>query len=256
LSEGPQVKLKAEWLNRWLAGREIRECRTSRESLKAVADDLPSVRCRRVFCKGKRIFLEFENGLYLHNHLLMRGRWRKMGGRLLLLPPGAWLALYVGPHTVCNFNGQVLDALDHEGVERILRELGPDTMAVPFPEREIRCALKATSLPIAEALLDQSIMCGIGNQAKSEALHVAGIDPTAPANGLGEKHLTVLCRTIRRVMWESYHQGGRWTTRVYRRRGQRCEGCGGKIQMVRQRPSNRSTYYCPSCQVGGTLFDV
>ena len=64
---------------------------------------------QRAFCKGKHIFIEFDGGSFLHNHLLMRGKWKKLDGNQLFLPEGAWLGLYVGPYTICNLNGQMLN---------------------------------------------------------------------------------------------------------------------------------------------------
>ena len=53
---------------------------------------------------------------------------------------------------------------------------------------------------------------------------------------------------IRAVMRGSYHKGGRWTCRVYQRRGQHCEQCRTLIRSIRIPPSKRATYYCPRCQ--------
>ena len=57
-----------------------------------------------------------------------------------------------------------------------------------------------------------------------------------------------LLESIRRVLWASYHAGGRWVCQVYHRHGQRCEVCGSVIRSVRLAPSKRATYFCPSCQ--------
>jgi formamidopyrimidine-DNA glycosylase len=178
----------------------------------------------------------------------MRGRWRELGGRLLFLPPGAWLGIYVGPYTICNFMGQVLRVVSAEEVPEIMGELGPDVMDEPFPEDAVTRALGTSGLPIAEALLDQSVVCGLGNIAKSEALYRAGVNPRLPGCSLDDRSLKKLARVSAGVCWESYRSGGRWRCRVYRRGGQACESCGGPIKMLRQEPSRRSTYFCPSCQ--------
>lgn len=108
MAEGPQVLLRTEWLRRWLAGRTVLSAAATREDLAPAVRRIEGSRVDGVACAGKHIFLRFADGTVLHNHLLMRGRWRRFSGNLLFLPDGAWLALYVGPHTVCNLHGQMM----------------------------------------------------------------------------------------------------------------------------------------------------
>ena len=207
---------------------------------------------RQVFCKGKHIFLEFEGDLFLHNHLLMRGRWRLSKGRLLFVPEGCWLALCVGRHTICNQNGQMLRHESSAEVAAALASLGPDVMAEPYPAAEIASALRGSDQPIGPTLLDQSRVCGMGNIAKSEALYLAQIDPRTPARDLREPAVRRLVEAMREVCRASYHKGGRWTCEVYQRGGQECRQCGEKIARIVQ--AGRSTYFCPTCQDQSPLF--
>jgi formamidopyrimidine-DNA glycosylase len=92
------------------------------------------------------------------------------------------------------------------------------------------------------------LLSGVGNVAKSEALFLAGIPPEVNAGALTEKALAKLACAIQQVMWDAYRAGGRWTHRVYRRAGQKCFECGGKLRMIRQGKASRSTYFCPFCQ--------
>jgi formamidopyrimidine-DNA glycosylase len=246
MAEGPQAKLCAERLGRQLAGREILACDASRAPLARFADQVVGRRCQRVFCKGKHIFLEFDGELMLHNHLLMRGRWRKLDGRMLFLPDGIWVGLYVGPYTVCNERGQMLRAETKQQVETCLDSLGPDVMAEPYPADAIRRRIAADGRPIAEVILDQSVVCGIGNVAKSETLFLAGLDPRTPATLLEEADVNRLVAQMHSVCMESYNKGGRWTHRIYQRRGQACPSCGGRILRIVQ--AGRATFFCPSCQ--------
>ena len=252
MSEGPQVRLQTERLATWLTGRTVSACIAARPDLEACASDIVGTRVEAVFCKGKRIFISFGNGKSLHNHLLMRGKWRRRAGGFLFAPPGAWLMIGVGSWTVININGQRLEYLSEDDVAKLLNDLGPDLMTEPLPEAEVITALRESRLPLAEALLDQSVVCGIGNVAKSEALHLAGIAPDVPAAALRDPQLARLCKSIQSVLWASYRSVGRWTHRVYRRTGRRCDVCGARIRMMRLPPSRRATWYCPACQKSGT----
>jgi len=249
MSEGPQVKLITERLHRQLQDRSVTDCKTTRESLRAFSESVKGARIERVFCKGKHIFLEFSGARFLQNHLLMRGRWRPIKGRLLLLPTEMWLAVETHNTTVANINGQVLHPLDAEGLQKQLDSLGPDVMSVECSREHIIAAVRQQEAPLGDVLLDQSVLSGIGNVAKSEALFLARLHPQSMASQLRPGHSAKLAESIRYVMWESYQAGGRWTHRVYRRAGMKCYECGSRVAMIRQGKQRRSTYFCPTCQI-------
>jgi len=249
VSEGPQVKLISERLQKQLQGQLLTDCRTTRENLRAFSLSLKGATVERIFCKGKHIFMEFSADRFLQNHLLMRGRWRTIKGRMLLLPTEMWLTLETHNTTVVNINGQILRPLDAEGLQEQLDSLGPDIMSVECSREHIIAAVRQQEAPLGEVLLDQSVLSGIGNVAKSEALFLAQVNPKATASQLRPGRAVKLAESIRYVMWESYEAGGRWTHRVYRRAGQRCYECGSKIAMIHQGKQRRSTYFCPACQI-------
>ncbi len=256
MSEGPQVKLRTEWLHRHLAGRVITDAASDRAALQTALASLRGRRVTRCTCKGKHIFIELETGEALHNHLLMRGTWRREPSRSLFLPADVWLELCVGDDVLRNRNGQVLEFLSPEGTAACLEALGPDVMSLPFPRAAVLSALASTPLAIAETLLDQALIAGIGNIAKSEILHRAGIHPSTRSDQLAGNDCSRLGDVIEQVMWECYHNGGRWHCDVYRRRGRRCLRCGETIQLLRLSPSRRSCYFCPGCQPVPDLFHL
>jgi endonuclease-8 len=256
VAEGPQVLRRTEWLQKHLASRTVRRCQSTRDEISS--DLFEDQRVRQSFCKGKHIFLEFGLDLFLHNHLMMRGTWIKREGPQPFLPPNTWIAFDVGPYTVCNIAGQMLKVGTRDDVDTELAALGPDAMSKPFPEGQIVERFFAYPSPIAQALLDQQLIAGIGNIAKSEILFSAAIDPRTKANELDDGEMARLIRAIPSTLWESYHNGGRWTCRVCRKEGKACITCGGSIQSLKQPPSRRATYFCPTChsssQARGLLF--
>jgi len=254
VSEGPQVKLIAERLRSNLEGQVVTHCKTNRDRLRAFSDSVAGSQIENVFCKGKHIFLAFTGGRFLQNHLLMRGRWRTIKGRLLLLPTEAWLALEIGNTTVVNVNGQVLRVLDEAGLQDQLDSLGPDVMSDDCSRDRIVAAISRQETPLGDLLLDQSVLSGIGNVAKSEAMFLAQVHPETPPAQLHPRRMAKLAESIQFVMWDSYNSGGRWTHRVYRRAGMKCYECGSRIAMIRQGKQGRSTYFCPTCQVLPVAF--
>lgn len=248
MSEGPQVKLITERLQRQLQGKTISRCQTTRADLENFTASIIGSSCQQIFCKGKHIFLDFGSGRVLHNHLLMRGRWKMTRDRYMLLPPEIWIALETTDITVYNYMGQVLKNLDEDQIQAQLDLLGPDIMSEKCTDGDIVKALSGSEKIVGDLLLDQSILSGIGNVAKSESLFLAGIHPEAKVGNLTQDELTKLASSIRRVMWDSYKCGGRWTHRVYRRVNNYCFECGSWIIKIRQGKQNRSTYFCPRCQ--------
>ncbi len=246
MSEGPQVHLRTAWLGEQLAGRTVRQARSTREKLQAIAEQITGRRIERVYCKGKHIFIGFAGGLTLHNHLLMRGAWRRELGPMLLLPPEVWLALEVGGATILNTHGQVLEAVSTEAASSIVESLGPDVCETPFPHDAVITALAADDRPVGETIMDQGVISGIGNVLKSESLLLAGVDPRTPTRELGRQRLEKLARSIAFEVAETFKRGGRMSHRVYRRANQRCDSCGGYIRRIKQ--AGRSTYFCPACQ--------
>ncbi len=136
-------------------------------------------------------------------------------------------------------------------------DLGPDALDPAMSARHFAGALASRRIPIKVALLDQSIVAGIGNIYASESLWRARIDPRTPANRLTRERLGPLVRAIRATMngalkrqQRYYGAGGAGSDEnrfaVYDREGERCRRCGGTIKRITQ--SARSTYFCPKCQ--------
>jgi endonuclease-8 len=118
---------------------------------------------------------------------------------------------------------------------------------------------------IAEVLLNQRVVAGIGNVFKSEILFVAGIDPFAAANALSDAVLARVIDEAQQLLRANVLDGsqtlstaiGRRTTRsldpgvklwVYGRGGKPCRTCGTPIRTKKTGPEARSTYWCPVCQ--------
>ena len=109
---------------------------------------------------------------------------------------------------------------------------------------------------IADALVDQAIVAGIGNVYKSEVLFLERVNPFVQVGSLPPETLTQLLRTARRQLRRSVGASERRTTHglqrnalwVYERAGQPCARCATLIRRILQGPHARSTYWCPTCQ--------
>lgn len=214
---------------------------------------------------GKHLLIRFDNGLALHTHLRMSGTWHRYApGEPWKIP--AWRArvvLDVGEHVVVCFNAPVAELMDARAValHPALQALGPDLLGTSFPAELALQRLKARpELEIAEALLDQRAMAGVGNVYKSEVLFIESVNPWTPVSALDDATLERLITTARRLLLDNIRPGQphRVTTRgdpsasaslwVYGRANLPCTRCRAPIQTRRQGQLNRPTYWCPTCQ--------
>lgn len=140
-----------------------------------------------------------------------------------------------------------------------LGPLGPEPLAADFDGAVLAGALRGRKTPIKVALLDQSVVAGLGNIYASEALHLARLSPrrkastVATTTGRPRPSAVRLAEAIRKVLRRAIDiQGGRRYRgaefRVYDREGRACSntGCDGTIRRIVQ--AGRATFYCPVCQ--------
>ena len=214
---------------------------------------------------GKHLLMPLSNGEVLHTHAMQYGSWQvgAPGMALRKDPKYVRLRLATDHHEAVFYHGPVVELLTDEEVRTHprLSALGPDVMQEGFDRDEAaRRVQAAAERPIGEAVLDQRVMSGVGNIFKSEGLFLAGIDPRRAAESVDRAALDRFWEAVIPLMWEATERFGKTrTTRpdlqaeghlnyVYRRRGKPCLVCGTPVEMVRQPPHDRSTYFCPHCQ--------
>jgi len=142
--------------------------------------------------------------------------------------------------------------LDKEGSSS-LPKLGREASDPALDADYLLEVLKRKKIPIKPALMDQSLVAGLGNIYVAEALWEAELDPRTAAAKVSKGNLEELVAAIRLVLSPRKRRPGRYTaTRgvsrfaVYDREGKICRRCGGIIERIVQ--AGRSTYFCPKCQ--------
>jgi endonuclease-8 len=206
---------------------------------------------------GKNLLIRFDNGLEIRTHLRMTGTWHRYrpGERWQRPAARARLVLEVpGAVAVC-FDAPTIELFEQraEGLHPSLSRMGPDLLAhdVDLDEaiRRLRYPRRAR-LEIANALLDQTALAGIGNIWKNEALYAERVDPFAYVSDLDEETLRRLALTARRKLQASVASRPE-PLLVYRRSRRPCRRCGTLIRSVEQGDEiPRTTYWCPTCQGG------
>ncbi len=149
-----------------------------------------------------------------------------------------------------------------DNADAVVGKLGPEPLDDAFGPAILRDKLVRRSIPVKAALLNQSIVAGIGNMYADEALFAARIHPSRRSYNLSLEELTMLCDCIRNVLVAAIEckgasvdtylrpEGTPGTAhcefRVAHRGGQACSVCGDTIQRIPIQ--NRGSYFCPTCQ--------
>jgi formamidopyrimidine-DNA glycosylase len=149
-----------------------------------------------------------------------------------------------------------------EEIMTTLATLGPEPFADDFSVAYLCDRLRDRQKPIKNALLDQTLVAGVGNIYADESLFLSGIRPTTLCRTLKPKQIERLRDNIITVLETSIGEGGTTFSDfrditgvngnyggmalVYNRDGKPCQTCGTIIERIRL--AGRSAHFCPKCQ--------
>ena len=244
--------------------------RLERVTTQGLARDIAGRTVTSVVAHGKHLVIELDHGAYVRAHLGMNGRVRtyaRAAGEAMLarLSPGrVSLALVTDDGVYLWLQAPAIEIADRRSPRHgmAVAALGPDLLDPAFDAR-IAAARAADhgARPIADVLLDQRVVAGIGNIYKSEALFVAGVEPRTPVNQLEPAALEAIYAAAHRLMRATLATppGGAAVARalsggrdrehlVYSRTAQPCPRCGTSIVCYQLGDPPRWTWSCPTCQ--------
>jgi formamidopyrimidine-DNA glycosylase len=279
MPELPEVEVVRRGLDRWVSGRtvsgvDVMHARAVRRHDGDLADDLIGASVRCVSRRGKYLWMPLEwTGAALVAHLGMSGqllmqpqkapdeahlrvrlRFADGGPQLRFVDQRTFGALMVAPLTGDDAGGHVPDIVSH---------IARDPFDPDFDETAFEVRVRARDTEIKRALLDQSLVSGIGNIYADESLWRAGLHGRRRTGSLGEAGVRELLGHVRAVMTEALAQGGTSfdslyvnvngesgyfdrSLDAYGQEGEPCSRCGTTI--ARERFMNRSSAFCPRCQ--------
>jgi formamidopyrimidine-DNA glycosylase len=206
---------------------------------------------------------------YLGVHLRMTGqmRWVKQSqpvekhARVRFLMPQGQELRYIDQRTF----GQIWwvpPDREPSAIMTGLQNLGPEPFGAEFDEAYFAAELRDRQRPIKNALLDQSLVAGVGNIYADESLFLSGIHPTTLCADIKPKQVKRLRENVIQVLQDSIdaqgttfsdfrtvegingNYGGKaW---VYGQDGDACKVCGTTIERLKL--AGRSAHFCPKCQ--------
>jgi endonuclease-8 len=250
MPEGDTVWHTAATLRKHLAGRTLTRCDIRVPRFATV--DLSSQVVDEVLSRGKHLFIRVGPAS-IHSHLKMNGSWRVGDGRVGV-DHRARIILEANNIRAVGLDLGVLEILERDRDGDVVAHLGPDLLGEDWDP-----ALAAANLvahpdrPIAESLLDQRVLAGVGNVYCNELCFVGGHLPTAPVSGVTDPRRLV--SRARDMLWANRFRWNRCTTGdtragrqlwVYGRAGQPCRRCGSPINY--DDAGERVAYWCPTCQ--------
>lgn len=284
MPEGDAVWRTARRLHGALAGQVLLASDLRVPTL--ATTDLSGRTTVEVVSRGKHLLHRIEGGLTLHSHLRMDGSWRVVHLRTTAPPNNIDQIADLSRHHPATRRhtvravlttrdylaiGDQLGMLDlvetvHEG--RVIGHLGPDLLDRDFNrEAALRNLLRHPQTAIAEALLDQRNLAGIGTIYASEPLFEHRLNPWRPSAEVPREQLGAVVDTARLWMVRSCRLGlsaGRggarkplppdgWlpdSPRVFGREGRPCPRCGTAIRQgtIGAQPRERLFSFCPKCQ--------
>jgi formamidopyrimidine-DNA glycosylase len=264
MPELPEVEHTRRNLDRWMRGAEIAQVTTSDSRIVrplaagSFTRQLTGTRVERVERRGKWLRLSLAGGLRLFIHLGMTGwfepsqpgaaplRFERVAfeltrrlkrSRVSFVDPRRWGRLVLADHDIETWSA-----------------LGPDPLSDGVdPIALAKRLARSKTRSIKEALLDQTVLAGVGNIQAIEALWKAKLDPRSHASALCIADVRALVRglhwTIERTLKDlaKGDQAAKNPFRVYGRKGEPCPRCGTRFERIEL--GGRTTTFCPGCQV-------
>jgi endonuclease VIII len=274
MPEGDSIFRAARTLDRALAGDVVRRFESVLPALTRVDEDTPIVgrTIDRVDSVGKHLLMHFSGDLVLRTHMRMSGSWHiyRPGERWQRPAIDMRIVIATERFVAVAFNVPIAEFETEHTLRRdeAIGSVGPDLLAADFDVDAALQRLRAHDAgDIAETLLNQRAMAGIGNIFKSETLFLAGVNPFTPVPELSDDALREIIGIARRLLRANVikRSGAGITTHftlrstsvraepddrvwVYHRGGQPCRKCGTRILSKKHGPYARGTYWCPTCQ--------
>lgn len=277
MPELPEVEVVRRGLADHVVGRRIAAAtvtgaRVARRHVPGPVDlaaRLTDVTVQAAARRGKYLWLALDSGEALIVHL-------GMSGQMLVEPPDAPVEKHCharfdfddgGPQLRFvdqrTFGGLALSPLGPDGIPDVVAHIAPDPFESVYDQGVVVRRMKARESAVKRALLDQSLVSGIGNIYADEALWRAQVHGERLCSALTKPTLARILDHAREVMAEALGKGGtsfdslyvdvngasgyfERSLNAYGREGRPCRRCG--TLMRREQFMNRSSYSCPHCQ--------
>jgi len=269
MPEGHTIHRLARDHAEWFAGRTV-SVSSPQGRFAAGAAQLDGQMLVATDAYGKHLFHRYDDGRTVHIHLGLFGKvlHHALEPRTAAPEPRETVRYRVeaggrdGGHAIDLVGATACELLDEPEVEAILARLGPDPLRTDADPERAWAALQRRSVGIGRALMDQSVLAGVGNVYRAEVLFVHGLHPDVPAREVDRATWDAMWTTLvtwlrlgvkeRRIITVDPKEVGIPRSRI--RRGdatyayhqERCRRCSTPIR--RYDLAGRWAYACETCQ--------
>jgi endonuclease VIII len=268
MPEGPEIFLASRAVHAAVIDQPIR-LELLHPALKPKARELRGASVVRVHARSKAMLTEFSNGLVLYSHNQLYGEWVLHKAGESLLKRQVRLVMHTAQHQVVLYSATDFAWLQsgQEHAHPYIAKLGPEVLDAEVSARHI--AQRLAQFPrrvIADALLDQHVLAGLGNYLRADILFVARVDPLRKIGSLTAAEVLRIAKACKLLTQRSVQRAGvtrPWAqylaTRsglgyeaarfyAFDREGLPCWACAVPIARVTQ--AGRGLFFCPQCQSG------
>ena len=270
MPELPDLEGLREVLSTRIIEREIVEVRAVRPGiLKTVSPPLEALvgeRFTRIARRGKHLILTLRPDLHLVVHLMLAGRFvLPKGSTPLTKATGLVVSFSDGADLRLIENGPVKLVRVHVVGDPVvvpgIAEAGIEPLSPAFTVEALTEMVRGNRRQAKKLLTDQRMIAGIGSAYADEILFAARISPIRYVSTLSDEEIARLHGAIVEVLKSAIEEikarlgdvpfadEVRDFLKVYKRTGEPCPVCGGKIAEIRY--AHTRTYYCPNCQSSG-----
>lgn len=255
MPEGDTVFRAADKLRGALTGKTLTRCDVRVPEFATV--DLTGNVVDEVISRGKHLFIRVADAS-IHSHLKMDGAWL-VNGQIHRVPVHkVRIILQTADSRAAGIDLGVLEVLKRERDMDAVAHLGPDLLGDDWEPAIAAANLSADpDRALAETLLDQRVMAGVGNVYANELCFVAGRLPTSPVSSV--KDPLRMVQRARDMLWLNRIRVNRATTGntragaelwIYGRVGRPCRRCGTAVESDRAEVTGteRISFWCPTCQ--------
>lgn len=271
MPELPEVETVAKGLQKAIAGKRVEALRFTRRDLRipfpsGFSDTAEGREVRRVYRRAKYLILELSGDVSLLAHLGMSGQFLTFH-TLPILQTHDHVIFQFADGSACIYRDPrrfgLLTYTQTAALEEhpLLKNIGPEPFSDAFNAPTLARELTRRKQPLKAALLDQTLVAGVGNIYASEACFVAGIHPLTPAKDAASKS-KALISAVRHVLETAIASGGsslrdfvnvdgntgyfQHAFAVYGRAGKPCNACKEPISACML--AGRNTFFCAQCQ--------
>ena len=275
MPEGDTIFRTARSIGRALIGKPVTVFRSTYPLLTRFNDDTPLAgqTIDHVEARGKWMLIYFSGCGILATHLLMNGSWHiyRLGERWQLPRFHMRIVIENAHYQAVGFRVPVAEMHTAHTLARNSRIPLPasDVLSAEFDaEAALERLMARGNECIADALLKQRVLAGVGNVFKSEICFVNGLHPFRRVATITRAEAVATIASAQRLikanvledsgnMIVTYRSGQRRTTHesdpsaslwVYGRKGEPCRRCGEAIRRRIQGDDARVTFWCPRCQ--------